>query len=362
MIVKDEADWILQCIESVKDLVSEIIIVDTGSKDNTVELARGLGAKIFNFEWCNDFAAARNFSIENATCDWILVLDADEAIDSADFEKIRALINDPKNCCLFTQRHYTNDPRLSNYIPCKKESPKWEKSYAGYFESSLVRLFPRKSDVRYEGKVHELIEYGIKNNPSYTIVNSGIRIHHYGHTPEVTAKKDKRGLYSGLGEAKLDDSENAWKNYFELGIEYNIGGKLNESCEALIQSSKLNPYYIETWINLGYVQCELGKYEEAIYSLKNALTISPRSAQAYCNLGVVYLRQSNFKLAERCFTNAVILDQNYVNAFCNLGKALAYMNRFSEAAHFYKRALDLMPNCPTAIEDLKVIYESSGLS
>ncbi len=356
MIVKNEEDWIEQSIRSVRDLVSEIIIIDTGCVDKTVEIAKNLGAKIYNFEWCNDFAAARNFSLEKATNDWILVLDADEAIDSADFNKIKQLISDPSKCYLLTQRHYTNDHRLSNYVPCSNEYKSWEKNYAGYFESSLVRLFPRKNDVSYVGKVHELVEYSVQNNANYQVVHSGIKIHHYGHTPEVLAKKDKRELYSGLGQAKLDNTENAWKNYFELGIEYNVGGKLKESAEALSQSVKLNPFYIDTWINLGYVQCELAQYKEAIESLKNALKINPRSSQAYCNLGVVYLRTANYPLAEKCFTNSVMLDQKYVNAYCNLGKSLAYQNRFSEAVHFYNRAIELMPKCETAKQDLKAIY------
>lgn len=356
MIVKNEEDWLAGCLESVKGLVSEIIIVDTGSSDNTKKIAEDAGAKVFEFAWVDDFAAARNFSISKASGDWILVLDADERLDKKDFEKIRELIKDDKKCYLFAQRHYTNDHRLSNYIPCSGEAPGWERDYAGYFESSLVRLFPRSDSLSYVGLIHELVEYSIK--PPYQTAHSGIRIHHYGHTPEVLKKKDKRSLYSGLGKAKLSDSANAWKNYFELGIEQNINGNLEESEQALKKSAELNPFYLDTWINLGYVQCELAKYKEAESTLKNALKLNPRSAQAYCNLGVVYMRCTQFPLAEKCFTNAIMLDQKYVNAFCNLGKTLANMQRLSEAVHFYRRALTLMPNCTTAIEDLRIINET----
>ena len=358
MIVKDEEAWIGECLDSVKGLVSEMIIVDTGSKDKTVQIAKEKGAQVHNFEWINDFAAARNFSITKASCSWILVLDADERIDKKDFDKIKLLTADTSKCYLLTQRHYTNDHRLSNYVPCQKEHPQWEKEYAGYFESSLARLFPKNEEVKYSGYVHELIEYSIKENSRYSLVHSGIIIHHYGHTPEVAAKKDKRKLYSGLGEAKLSDKENAWKNYFEIGIEYNINGKLEESEKALSKSAELNPFYVDTWVNLGYVQCELELYKKAEQSLKNALKINPRAAHAYCNLGVVYLRCAQLPLSEKCFTNAIILDPKYVNAYCNLGKVLVNMQRLSEAVHFYNKALDLMPNCHTAINDLNIIYSS----
>ena len=78
MIVKDEEEVISRCLETVKDIVDEIIIVDTGSEDNTKSLAHQAGAKVFDFTWVDDFAAAKNFAIEQATGDWILFLDADE--------------------------------------------------------------------------------------------------------------------------------------------------------------------------------------------------------------------------------------------------------------------------------------------
>lgn len=357
MIVKDEADWIEQCLESVRGLVSQMVVVDTGSKDKTVELARNLGAEVYEYAWKDDFAAARNFSIEKATCDWILVLDADEAIDKSEWEKIEDLTKDRKACYLLTQRHYTNDYRLSNYVPCSGALPEWERKYAGYFESSLVRLFPRKEEIVYSGKVHELVEYCLKDLPDYKIKDGKVTIHHYGHTPDVAAKKDKRPLYQDLGEAKTSNPDKTWKDFFELGIEYNIGGMLAESEVALKKAAELYPYYHDTWINLGYVQCELGHFEDAISSLKNALNLNPRSAQAFCNLGVVHMRQSRFDLAEKCLINATIIDPKYVNAFCNLGKTLANVQRYSEAVHFYRRAIELMPNCQTAIDDIKTIYE-----
>lgn len=360
MIVKDEADWIGQCLDSVRGLVSEMIVVDTGSTDKTVDIAREKGAAVHKFTWINDFAAARNLSLSLATGDWILVLDADETLDAGDFEKIRRLINSSDSCYLMTQRHYTEDPRLSNYVPCSGQHKSWEKSYSGYFESSLVRLFPRHPDIKYVGYVHELVEYSLKDHPVFKISHSEILIHHYGHTPEVLTKKNKRNLYQGLGEAKVSDAAGSWKNYFELGIEYNISGKLPESAEALKKSAELNPFYVDTWVNLGYVQCELAQYEEAAASLKNALKLNGRSAQAFCNLGVVYMRINNFVMAERCLTNAIIVDPKYVNAFCNLGKTLANMQKLSEAVLFYRRALELMPNCPTALDDLKTIYEAVG--
>ena len=82
MIVKDEAEQIRDCLESVRAHVDQMIIVDTGSTDKTVEIATELGAEIYHYQWTNDFAAARNVSLEYAQSDWIIFLDADERIRS----------------------------------------------------------------------------------------------------------------------------------------------------------------------------------------------------------------------------------------------------------------------------------------
>src|SRR3990167_8792325 len=89
MITKNEEKWLEQCLNSVKEIVDEIIIVDTGSTDKTKEIAKKFNAKFFDFKWIGDFSAARNESLNHATKDWILVLDADETIAKEDLEKIK---------------------------------------------------------------------------------------------------------------------------------------------------------------------------------------------------------------------------------------------------------------------------------
>ena len=94
MIVKNEEKFLEQCLNSVRELVDEIVIVDTGSTDKTKEIAAKFTNKIFDFQWCDDFSAARNESLKHATGDWILVLDADETIAWKDLSEIRKLIDD----------------------------------------------------------------------------------------------------------------------------------------------------------------------------------------------------------------------------------------------------------------------------
>src|SRR3989338_781444 len=96
MITKNEEKNLAKCLNSVKDLVDEIIIVDTGSKDNTINIAKSFNAKIINFKWQDDFSLARNESLKCASSDWIVVLDADEVIAKNDLVKIKRLIQNEK--------------------------------------------------------------------------------------------------------------------------------------------------------------------------------------------------------------------------------------------------------------------------
>jgi glycosyltransferase involved in cell wall biosynthesis len=93
MIVKNEQENISACLESVRDLFDEIVVVDTGSTDRTKEIAREFGAKVFDFEWVDDFAAARNEALARATGDYAFWLDADDVVDPDQREKLQALFD-----------------------------------------------------------------------------------------------------------------------------------------------------------------------------------------------------------------------------------------------------------------------------
>lgn len=361
MIVKDEADWIRQCLESVHSVVYEAIVVDTGSCDATVDIAQSYGARVLRFSWCDDFAAARNFSLSQASGDWVLVLDADEMIAPKDLQGLRNLTATSSVCYEFAQRHYTDDHRLSNFTPVCGEFPEIERGQLGYFESRCVRLFPNHRGLHFQGKVHELVEHSIKLNPEITVARTDIRIHHFGHTAAVRGKKNKSPLYHALGRDKTTAAPQDWKNFYELGVECNCSGRLHEAAQALVRSIELNPNYLPSWTNLGYVFCELGEFEAALDALLHAIKLAPRSAEAYCNLGVVYMRMGIFPAAERVFAHALVLNPQYVNVICNLAETLIQLGRLSEAAFQYQRALALAPGCPSATADLGALYLHAGV-
>jgi tetratricopeptide (TPR) repeat protein len=361
MIVRDEEDWIRQCIESVRSIVSEIIVVDTGSTDRTVQIAEELGAKVFHQPWENDFAKARNYSIEKASGDWILVLDADEAIAEKDLPVFKTMMKDRNLCWEFLQRHYSNDHRLSEYKPVSGQYPEWEVGHKGYFESNCVRFFPNKVGLYFEGRVHELVEHSIKKLGKHKIKRTHVRIQHFGHTEKVKQKKNKSTIYTPLGEEKLKDNPHNWQAWFELGVEHNQNGRHQQSVSAFMQSLALEPNYAPAWVNMGYVLCEMQRYKMAEFAQIAALEIDPKNDEALCNLGVVYMRTGQLQKAERVLRQAVTINPSYVNAACNLAKSIAMQERLPEAVLVYRQILQIMPGCTVAKMDLGSIYLSQRM-
>lgn len=361
MIARNEAHCIENALSSVKDLVSEIIIVDTGSTDGTQQIAKNLGAKVIEDAWRDDFSHHRNQSIRAATGDWILVLDSDEVISPKNHEQIRKLVQAKNVCYLLTQRHYSEDHRLSDFTPCKGEFPEYETGIPGYFESSCVRLFPRDPAIEYRGKVHELVEHSIKDSGKFKVIHSQIRIHHFGHTASFRSKKQKHSIYGPLGEKKIKEEPKNWQAFFELGVEYNVNNDKPRSLEALTKAAEMNPSYVPTWVNRGYVLCELERYDEAIQDLKRAIALDPKAFEAYGNWGVSLMRQGKFSEAVNVLERAIQINPNFINGLANLARSYGHLGRLSESSLAFERGIRLSQGSAQLTSELASIYIAKNL-
>ncbi len=176
MIVRDEAYFLDRCLGAVRDYVDEMIVVDTGSTDRTREIARAAGATLYDYQWDDDFSHARNFSLSKASGDWILVLDADEWMAPEDMESLRRLIRDTDYDAFFLQQfNYSNNPLEKDWVPVKSPS-RYSAQYLGYRINPIARLFRNRQDIRYRGRVHEVIDPCLPEG-SYTTL--AIPIHHH---------------------------------------------------------------------------------------------------------------------------------------------------------------------------------------
>lgn len=360
MIVKNEEQWITKALSSVESIVSEMIVVDTGSTDDTVALAEKAGAKVFHEEWTDDFSAARNVSLAHATGDWILVLDADEEIAPSDLEKLVKLTTEPSAAYLLTQRHYVNDYTLSRFEPVVGEYVDMERHYGGYCTSSLTRFFPNHCGYEFRGPVCELVEPSITEKQIHEIRDAGIPIHHYGYAPEYDREQRKAALYSKIGEERIKAHPDSWRALFELGVDYLVSANFQKSIQCLVQSLEKNGSHVPTWVNLGFSLLQMGQLADAQTTFETAVTLDPRSHEAQCNLGVCQLHQRNYEAAEESFFRSVALKPNYVNAYVNLGKTLTFQGRYAEAACIYEKALSVLPSCAVAKIDLSVLFYSAA--
>ncbi len=162
MIVKNEKENLPRCLASAKPYVDEMIVVDTGSQDGTPEIALSYGAKVSHFEWCDDFSAARNYSISLASGDWILLLDADEEL-VVETENFKQQLADNKE--LLGYALVREDFNVTNII--------------GGFHGRLFRNLP---NLRYVNRFHEQLKYQDKNLVYGKL--EGIKIIHYGNFEE----------------------------------------------------------------------------------------------------------------------------------------------------------------------------------
>nr|MCR5446016.1 glycosyltransferase family 2 protein [Schwartzia sp. (in: firmicutes)] len=143
VIVKNEEKNIESWLESARRLADQIIVVDTGSEDKTKALAAEGGAELFDFPWCNDFSAAKNYALEQADGDWIVFLDADETIRENDAPKAREAME-----------RYLKDMRVMGFV-CRlvdydQKEPEVEKD-----DCYQIRIFRNSRSIRYEGRIHE---------------------------------------------------------------------------------------------------------------------------------------------------------------------------------------------------------------
>jgi len=362
MIVKNEERTLARCLGSVRALVDEIIVVDTGSTDNTIGIAEAFGAQVVRASWESDFSKARNISLSRATKEWILVLDADEEIDPLDHPRLRELTNDPTKCYLLNQRHYTNDLRLNNSVACRGEHPTMEREYQGYFQSSLIRLWPNHRGIFFEGVVHELVTNSVASIPGLSTIKTNLLIHHYGFTPESLAARTeaKARLYTELGLEKIKQEPNNWQAYYEIGIEHNLAGRLPEAIAAFKEALRIDPNQLWVWSNLAHVLSASGLTEDAQAAFNAALRIDPMCKEVLSNYGLFFYRHKYYSDAEKVLRRAIAVDPSFVTAWCNLAMVVSRSGRSSQAALIYQRAIQINPHCVTARAALASLYNDIG--
>ncbi|EET84128.1 glycosyl transferase family 2, partial [Clostridium carboxidivorans P7] len=295
MIVKNEEENIERCILSVKDLVDEIIIVDTGSTDKTVEIAKSYGAKVFYFKWCNDFSAARNESLKYATKDWILIMDADDEFCIEDRTKFKELIKNLDNNILyyFETLSYLGDEKSSNLNV--NLNPRLFKNNYGYYYRGAVHNQLLNSNILIKGKVEK------------------IRIYHYGYMTKNMVGKNKRERNINILKKLIKEEPDNKFNYFNLGNEYCCLNEKKKALECYYKSYEgFNPH-LEYSANLLekviIVNYELKNFDKALEFINIGLYYYPNFTDLYHLRGIIYDAQNKPTLAIKSFQKCIELGE-----------------------------------------------------
>ncbi len=280
LIVRDEEDCLARCLESVSGLAGEIVVVDTGSTDHTVEIALEYGARMFSYRWDNNFAAARNYALLQASGDWILVLDADEVLAAVGADRWSELLAAPEvEGYLLEVRNYLDE---------------------GYATDHIVRLFRNRPGYRFAGAIHEQVAGAIRT-ANGTLRCSGLVIHHYGYLgPRLTAKDKHRRNSEIIGRALTDRPGDPFLLY-SLAVEHLQAGDPERGATCLAGAlARMNGgegYFHDALVALGLAFFTAGRTGALKSHLENCLTMLPLDSDLHLLQGLLALEEGRYAQA-----------------------------------------------------------------
>lgn len=366
MIVKNEALLLRQCLESIKEAANEIIIVDGGSTDRTVKIAKQCGARIL-FDRSGNLAKARNRSIKEARGAWILVLDADERIAKKDLFALQRLTKqDYFLGYRLPVRNYTKGQDLLwQWFLNDGQYPQEERfsQCPGYrLDPMMIRLFRNGAGLQYDEDflVHEQLSLSPKQKKRIGD-ESHFFIHHFQYLKggnRFILKKQRQYL---VKQMKMIGSEpkfahihlNVAKTFFRFK-------KDAKAMKHLRKAIKLNPGLKEGYFLMGVVLKEFCRYQDAMLNLKHVLKLDSRCADAWTMLGIIYERLGKFQKAEEALKRAIQFRFLHPGAHNSLGIVYQNQGKFQQAAKSYQTAIKIHPEHSDAFYNLGTLYENNG--
>jgi glycosyltransferase involved in cell wall biosynthesis len=306
MIVKNEEKNLPTALRSVEGFADEVVVVDTGSEDRTVEVARSHDAKVFHFPWCDDFAAARNESLKHATKDYILWLDGDDEIDADNRRLIKEHLRKNRGKAVFL-----------NVTSVEQNRAKAVRQ---------LRMFPNRKGIRFQGRIHEQVFDSVKARGVQPSVCGAAILHHGYSDAGDTDKKLKRNL--ALLEAELNDNpENIACLYF-LGRTLDGLKRTEEALACYDRVLEMVPRrpgaldemaYKAIFFEKAIAMRALGREEETLAFLEKSRGILEGFVLFHYVLGEIYYFRKEYEQAFAELTK--IKDQDFSNVIIPINAA-----------------------------------------
>lgn len=347
IIAKNEEKHIEECCRRLKPYGLEIVLVDTGSTDHTVELARKYTDSIYRFDWCNDFSAAKNYAMQKASHDWILSLDCDEYIEALDMDTL--------------QQCMEQYPQSAGRILIRNRFT--ENGQTAYEQVRVSRFINRKF-FQFEGTVHEQLapkqvssdrtsagntSADVSSVPKH-VYNAPVTILHVGYdgSEEEMQAKSRRNI--ALLERELESQGADPYLYFQLGQSYR---KLHDyekalSCLDAGLAMDVNPAldYVQTMVeSYGYTLLDLKRNRDAMGLLNIYDTFAKRADFVFL-MGLIYMNNGLFEEAVQEFQKSTAMEEfsvdgvNSYKAFYNIGVIYECMGDTKKARAAYRKCGD----------------------
>ncbi|MBI5106282.1 MAG: glycosyltransferase [Solirubrobacterales bacterium] len=347
MIVKDEEAMLPRCLAAVRDAVDELIVVDTGSTDRTVQIAEDFGARVLHHTWTGDFSAARNVSFDAATGDWFMFLDADEVLVEGDAGRLRAVTGRTWREGMFlVETNHTGDLEDGTSVT-----------------HNALRVFRNRPEYRFAGRIHEQIAHKLPDIPERLEITD-VRIEHFGYLGAVRDAKEKSRRNVELLEKQVAEGGDSPFLHFNLGSEYGAAGEPQKALEHFRTAwQKLDGdearvrYGFFPSLSARYVKalhaCE--HYDEAIRTGDEILRLLPGFTDVVFEQGVAHSGKGDADAAVGCFRRclemgdapakySVAVGAGSFLALTSLAAVHANRGEDDEAKDCLRRALQANPN------------------
>ncbi len=352
MIVRDEAQNLPRCLQSVQDVADETIVVDTGSTDETIMIAREYGATVHELPWQDDFAAARNYALQFAQGEWVLALDADEVLLSGCVAELKSAIQSPDMIAITLLRQELG----------AQQTP----------YSLVSRLFRRHPQLRFERSYHESIDDStmalMAQEPHWQVGTLPMAaISHEGYRPDaITARRKAERAAQIMGQYLAANPTDAYI-CSKLGALYISEGRRDEGLAILEQGLQQNPtdaaVIYELHFHLGLTYRGAGQPNLARQHYEIALSVvlpDVLKLATFINLAALYTDQGALPQAEGLLQKVLSIQPDWAIAYYNLGLVYKTAGQFAKAITAYQEAIRLQPHYPEAYRNLGVVYLKLG--
>ena len=362
VIAKNEAENLPRWLASMQVFADEMIVVDTGSEDATAEIASTGGAKVFHFDWVDDFAAAKNFALDKAQGDWVVFTDADEYFTEESAPRVRPLIEE-----------YSTRSKFDGFIVHLVNIDMDTGALLGT-TAEVQRIFRHATHIRFVGSIHEHVE-NLSGDPGREMVMApGLTLYHTGYSPRIIKEKSRRDLALLLarrarGEKKKLDEYHLMDCYYSLE-EYPEAARYarlarDSSDRPVGSEDRPHAVLLQSLILMGAAD------EEITAAYETARAAFPEKADFPMLYATYAWMQGYFARACKAYRLGVQLHEEYYregdysgllapSAYARLGEAAELAGQTEEAAALYERALRANPRYASALLALLRLLAAAG--